>query len=206
VAANGRVSGAMLTDGCELPADILVAAAGIAPNADLAREAGLWVKRGVIVDERMRTSDGAILAAGDVAEHSRRVPGLWPVAVEQAEVAADNAVGGAKAYAGSVPFTMLKVVGVELASIGRFEAAEGDEEIVLEEEGGRYRTLVLENDRVVGAILLGYSREVAPVHTAISRGYDVGGVLDDLHAGRWDVLAGLSGERPLLAGAPAIAG
>jgi NAD(P)H-nitrite reductase large subunit len=77
---------------------------------------------------------------------------------------------------------------------------------VLEEEGGRYRKLVLENDRVVGAILLGYSREVAPVRTAISRGYDVGGVLDDLHAGRWDVLAGLSGERPLLAGAPAIAG
>ena len=61
-----------------------------------------------------------------MAEHSGRVHGLWPVAVEQAEVAADNAVGGAKAYRGSIPFTMLKVVGVELTSVGRFEEQAGD--------------------------------------------------------------------------------
>ena len=96
-------------------------AAGIAPNTELARDAGLRVNRGVLVDERMRTERPAILAAGDVAEHAGRVHGLWPVAVEQAEVAADNAVGGDKAYRGSVPFTMLKVVGVELTSVGRFE-------------------------------------------------------------------------------------
>jgi nitrite reductase (NADH) large subunit len=189
-----------------VPTDVFLAAAGIAPNAEIAREAGLDIARGVLVDERMRTSDPEILAAGDVAEYSGRVHGLWPVAVEQAEVAADNAVGGKKEYRGSVPVTMLKVVGIELTSIGRFEAEPGDEVIAMEESGGRYRKLVICDGRVVGAILLGYSREVAPVRTAISRGFHVGRVLPELRAGRWEVLAELSGERPLLAAAPTGAG
>jgi NAD(P)H-nitrite reductase large subunit len=202
LSANGRVSETNLSDGRMVPTDVFLAAAGIAPNAEIAREAGLDIARGVLVDERMRTSDPEILAAGDVAEFSGRVHGLWPVAVEQAEVAADNAVGGKKEYRGSVPVTMLKVVGIELTSIGRFEAEPGDEVVAMEESGGRYRKLVINDGRVVGAILLGYSREVAPVRTAVSRGFYVGRVLPELRAGRWDVLAELSGERPLLAAAP----
>jgi nitrite reductase (NADH) large subunit len=199
---NGRVSMAHLADGRGVEADVFLVAAGIAPNAELARSAGLAVNRGVLVDERMRTQDHSILAAGDVAEHSGRVHGLWPVAVEQAEVAADNAVGGDKEYRGSVPFTMLKVVGVELTSVGRFEEQPGDEVVALTEPGGRYRKLVIEDGRIVGAILLGYSAEVAAVRTAINRGFYVGGVMDALRAGRWNALAELSGELPLLAGAP----
>jgi NAD(P)H-nitrite reductase large subunit/ferredoxin len=206
LSANGRVRLAHLTDGSALAADIFLVAAGIKPNVGLARDAGLEIGRGVLVDERMRTSDPAILAAGDVAEHAGAVDGLWPVAVEQAEVAADNAVGGDKTYGGSVPFTILKVVGVELTSVGRFEEQPGDRVVALEEPGGRYRKLVIADGRIVGAILLGYSQEVAPVRTAINRGFDVGGVLDSLAAGRWSVLAQLSGERPLLAGAPTGAG
>jgi nitrite reductase (NADH) large subunit len=189
-----------------VPADVFLVAAGITPNVRLATDAGLVVDRGVLVDERMRTSDPAILAAGDVAEHGGRVHGLWPVAVEQAEVAADNAVGGDMAYRGSIPFTILKVVGVELTSIGRFEEAAGDEVVAIEEPGGRYRKLVIQDGAVAGAILLGYSTEVAPVRTAIDRGFRVDGVMDALRAGRWGVLAELSGERPLLAGAPTGAG
>jgi NADPH-dependent 2,4-dienoyl-CoA reductase/sulfur reductase-like enzyme/ferredoxin len=206
LSANGRVRNAHLARGPVLPADVFLVAAGIAPNVDLARDAGLAINRGVLVDERMRTSDAAILAAGDVAEHAGRVHGLWPVAVEQAEVAADNAVGGDKAYHGSIPFTMLKVVGIELTSVGRFEERAGDRVIALEEPGGRYRKLVVEDGRIAGAILLGYSQEVAPVRTAINRGFYVGGVIDALQEGRWDVLADLSGERPLLAAAPTGAG
>ena len=154
----------------------------------------------------MRTEDPRILAAGDVAEHSGRVHGLWPVAVEQAEVAADNAVGGEMVYGGTVPFAMLKVVGIELTSIGRFQEQPGDDVVVLEEPGGRYRKLVIEDGRIVGAILLGHSAEVAAVRTAIDRGFPVGGVMDSLRAGRWNALADLSGEQPLLAGAPTGAG
>ena len=202
LSSDGRVNLAMLADDRMFPADVFLLAAGIAPNIDLARAAGLQVNRGVLVDERMRTSDPHILAAGDVAEHAGRVHGLWPVAVEQAEVAADNAVGGDKPYVGSIPFTMLKVVGVELTSVGRFEEQAGDDVVAIEEPGGKYRKLVIEDGRIVGAILLGYSQEVAAVRTAINRGFHVAGVMDSLRAGRWDVLAALSGERPLLAGAP----
>ena len=115
----------------------------------------------------MRTEDPHILACGDVAEHAGRIHGLWPVAVEQAEVAADNAVGGDKAYKGSIPFTMLKVVGVELTSVGRFEEQEGDEVVALEEPGGKYRKLVIEDGRIVGAILLGYSQAVSYTHLTL---------------------------------------
>jgi nitrite reductase (NADH) large subunit len=202
LSANGRVRLAHLTDSSALPADVFLVAAGIKPNVELARDAGLAINRGVLVDERMRTSDPAILAAGDVVEHAGVVDGLWPVAVEQAEVAADNAVGGDKIYGGSIPFTILKVVGVELTSVGRFEQQAGDQVVALEEPGGRYRKLVIEDGRIVGAILLGYSQEVAAVRTAINRRFDVRGVMDSLHAGRWSVLGQLSGERPLLAGAP----
>jgi NAD(P)H-nitrite reductase large subunit len=202
LSANGRVHQALLADDRAVPADVFLVAAGIAPNVRLAKDAGLAVNRGVLVDERMRTDDPSILAAGDVAEHSGRVHGLWPVAVEQAEVAADNAVGGDKSYRGTIPFTILKVVGIELTSIGRFQEQPGDDVVAIEEPGGRYRKLVIEDGSIAGAILLGYSREVAAVRTAIDRGFHVGGVFDHLRAGSWDVLADLSGERPLLAGTP----
>jgi nitrite reductase (NADH) large subunit len=206
VSGNGRVDAVTLDDGRSLPADVFLVAAGIEPNAGLARAARLHVGRGILVDERMRTADPAIFACGDVAEYSGAVAGLWPTAVEQAEVAADNAVGGARAYAASAPVTILKVVGIELTSIGRFEPdSSGEEVIALQDEAAqRYRKLVIDEDgRIVGAILLGYSREVSPVRTAIARGWDVRGRIDDLRAGRWDVLADMSGEQPLLAAAPA---
>jgi NADPH-dependent 2,4-dienoyl-CoA reductase/sulfur reductase-like enzyme/ferredoxin len=209
ISANGRANLVMLDDDRYLPVDLFLVAAGITPNVALAKAAELDVGRGVIVDDRMRTSDPAIFAAGDVAEFDRAVLGLWPTAVEQAEVAAENALGGDRAYAGSVPVTILKVVGIELTSIGRFEPAAHDEEVIaLEDESHqRYRKLVIDAEgRIAGAILLGYSREVAAVRTAITRGWDVRGQLDMLRAGRWDVLAELSGDQPLLAGAPASSG
>ena len=174
-------------------------AAGIQPNAELAKQAGLATNRGVLVNARMQTGDPHILAAGDVAEFEGQVPGLWPVAVAQAEVAADIAVGGTKLYDPVVPVTILKVVGIELTSIGRFEAAGShEEEIALEDASGRYRKLVVADGRIVGAILLGFSKEVAAVRTAITRGFDVTAPARRRCAqGRWDVLTGMSGEIPL---------
>ena len=150
-----------------MPADVFLVAAGISPAADLARRAGLDVARGVLVDDRLRTSDERIYAVGDVVEWQESVLGLWPVAVEQAEVAAENAVGGTRTYSGTVPVTMLKVVGVELLSVGRIE---GPEELVeADDETLRYRKLVLdESGRAAGAILLGHP-ELAPAVTAAVR-------------------------------------
>jgi nitrite reductase (NADH) large subunit len=203
-----RLSEVLLRDQRALPADLLLVCAGITPNVELAADAGLPVNRGVLVDDRMGTQDLLIFAAGDVAEHAGQVYGLWPTAVEQAEVAAVSALGETKDYRGSVPVTILKVVGVELTSIGRFEPESSAEEVIVLEdpEAQRYRKLVIANGRIVGAILLGYSQEASPVVTAVKRGYDVSPLLGELRAGRWDSLAGLSGEHALVAAAPSHAG
>jgi nitrite reductase (NADH) large subunit len=157
---------AVLGDGRRLRGDVFLVAAGIAPSVELARRAGLDTARGVLVDDELRTSDPRILAAGDLAEWRGTIHGLWPVAVEQAEVAAENAVGGARAYAGTVPVTMLKVVGVELLSIG---AIDGPRELVdADAESLRYRKLVLDDDdRAIGAILLGHPEHTQAVTAAV---------------------------------------
>src|SRR4051794_5489032 len=152
VDANGRVRGVDLVDGRVLPAQILLVAAGIEPNVELARDAKLSINRGVLVDDRMRTSDPTVYAAGDVVEYGGQLPGLWPTAVAQAEVAAENVAGGDRTYTPVVPVTILKVVGIELSSMGRVEAEPGDEEIALEDPAaGRYRKLLIADGRVAGA-------------------------------------------------------
>ena len=188
-AQSGTVDGAVtLTDGRAVDADVFLVAAGIEPSVELARVAGLSVARGVLVDDELRTSDERIFAAGDAAEWRGSVLGLWPVAVEQAEVAAENAVGGTRRYAGTVPVTMLKVVGVELLSVG---AIDGPDALVdADEESLRYRRLVLDEDgRAVGGILLGHP-ELAPAVTAAVRR---GEVLDPRD---WSALGRTSEHRP----------
>ena len=96
-----------------------MAATGIRPNIDLAREAGIPVGKGVLVDDYMRTRVRGVFAAGDVAEHGNQVFGLWPVAVEQAEAAAVNALGGDMIVTAETPATILKGVGLELSRSGR---------------------------------------------------------------------------------------
>jgi NAD(P)H-nitrite reductase large subunit len=157
---------AVLADGRRLPADVVLLAAGIAPSVELAQHAGLEVARGVLVDEHLRTSDPRIFAAGDLAEWNGAILGLWPVAVEQAEVAAENAVGGARPYAGTVPVTMLKVVGVELLSIGEID---GPREIAdADPEALRYRKVVLDEEgRAVGGILLGHPEHAQALTAAV---------------------------------------
>jgi nitrite reductase (NADH) large subunit len=194
VDANGRLRAVNLSEGRSIEAHILLVAAGIQPNVELARDAGLRIKRGVLVDERMRTGDPHILAAGDVAEYEGQLPGLWPTAVAQAEVAADTAAGGEKTYKGAVPVTILKVVGIELTSIGRFERTGPEDEVIaLEGDAGtKYRKLVISDGRIIGAILLGYAREVTPVRAAITQGFDVTPHVRELRAGDWGVLESLA--------------
>jgi nitrite reductase (NADH) large subunit len=188
-AADGHVTGVRLSDGTRIDAELFLVSAGIKPNVEIAREAGLEVGRGVVVDDRMRTSDPDIFAAGDLAERDGLVSGLWPAAVDQAQVAAANAVGGDEIYAGTVPVTMLKVTGVELTSVGRFEPVGPEEEVIALEDvaESRYRKLVVSDGRVVGAILLGYAVEAPAVVRAVKEGTDVTPSLDQLRAGDWSL-------------------
>jgi NADPH-dependent 2,4-dienoyl-CoA reductase/sulfur reductase-like enzyme/ferredoxin len=177
-----------LSNGRVVACELLLATAGIVPNDELPRAAGLEVNRGIVVDEGMRTSDPFVYAAGDVAEHRDRVWGLWPTAVEQGRIAAVNALGGGDRFQPVPPLTMLKVSGVDLTSIGRIEAEEGDETIVIEELGeSRYRKLVLRDGSIVGGILLGYTLESAGLTRAVQERLDMSAHLDRLRAGDWEV-------------------
>ena len=187
---SGRVARVKLRSGRAMGCDLFLICAGITPDIRLAREAGLETNRGVVVDDAMRTSDASILAAGDAAEHGGQVYGLWPAAVKQAEVAAVNAVGGDSRYAGTVPETILKVAGIDLMSIGRFlPASEADVVVAeLDDRAHRYRKLVLDQGRLVGAILIGHSTLAASVSGAIRAGADLGDEIEALRAGDWSVL------------------
>lgn len=194
VTGESRIREVLLKDGRVVPCDVLLAAVGIKPNVELGRDAGLATRRGIVVDAQLRTSDPAIWACGDVCEFDGQIPGLWPVAVEQGRLAAANALGGSETYVPSVPVTALKVVGLDVVSMGRIAASGSDEtEIVPPSSGdGRYRKLVLSKGRLVGAILMGHSESTSAVSALSRKKADVSSVLDDLRAGRWEVLETLA--------------
>ncbi|ARQ00585.1 NAD(P)/FAD-dependent oxidoreductase [Pseudorhodoplanes sinuspersici] len=145
-----------LKDGRSIPADIVVMAAGIAPNVALARTAGVSINRGIVVDAQMQTDISGIYAIGECAEYNGRCVGLVEPAYEQASVLADNLSGADAAYVGSIPATNLKVTGVNVFSAGDFLGAPGTEQIYLRDRGlGVYKKLVIANDKLVGAVLFG---------------------------------------------------
>jgi len=180
-----------LSTGVELPADVFIVAAGIAPNIALAQACGIAARRGVIVDDHMRTSAPNVYAAGDVAEFDGRIPGLWPVAAEQGEVAAVNALSGDRTYREPVAFTILKVVGADVASVGRFNPeGEGDQVVVHEDAAEyKYRKLVVDRSgRLAGAILIGHPTLMSGVTGAVKAQRDVSGELASLKVGDWSAL------------------
>ncbi|MGH3612065.1 MAG: FAD-dependent oxidoreductase [Pseudonocardia sp.] len=201
VALSGdeRVSGVTLKDGRALRCEMFLAAVGIRPNVELAKAAGIAVGRGIVIDDRMQTQVRGVFAAGDVAEHDGRVLGLWPIGAKQAEVAAVNALGGDATLTAEIPATILKGVGLELFSIGRVEAKEDDEVVVVEDGSAlSYRRMVLSGGRVVGAIVLGHHPDdVATATTAVKKRILVeDGTVQNLRAGNWSVLKDLLRRGP----------
>ena len=151
-----RVDGVELTDGRRIDADAVIFAAGIRPNVALARDAGIAVGRGIVVDDHLRTAAPEIFALGECAEHRGVCYGLVEPAYEQARVLAQHLAGKAAAYGGSVVATNLKVSGVSVFSAGDFVGAEGSETILLSDVGrGTYKKLVISEGRLTGAVLVG---------------------------------------------------
>jgi nitrite reductase (NADH) large subunit len=151
-----EVEGVELADGQRLEADAVVFAAGIRPNAALARDAGIAVNRGIIVDDRLQTGAPDIYALGECAEHRGICYGLVEPAYEQAAVLARHLAGAAVSYGGSVVATNLKVSGVGVFSAGDFIGAAGSETIVLNDvRQGTYKKLVIAEGRLAGAVLVG---------------------------------------------------
>jgi nitrite reductase (NADH) large subunit len=151
-----RVEGIELSDGRRIDADAVIFAAGIRPNIPLAKDAGIPVNRGIIVDDVMQTGAPDIFALGECAEHRGICYGLVEPAYEQAHVLAQHLAGRAAVYGGSVVATNLKVSGVSVFSAGDFMGMDGSETIVLSDiRHGTYKKLVISDGRLTGAVLVG---------------------------------------------------
>ncbi|SLM11582.1 FAD-dependent pyridine nucleotide-disulphide oxidoreductase [uncultured spirochete] len=142
------------TDATVLRADIIVVSAGIRPNVGFLEGSGVNVGRGIIVDEKLRTNIGNIYAAGDCAEFRSTLYGIWPAAKEQGEIAGAIIAGQDAVYNGSIMSAKLKVVGIEVASIGDIAVGLGTR-TESQREGSSFRKLFYENGRLKGAILIG---------------------------------------------------
>ncbi|MGW7128919.1 NAD(P)/FAD-dependent oxidoreductase [Streptomyces bobili] len=157
---GGAVRSVEMADGYALDADLVVLACGVHPRTGLAKEAGLAVHKGVLVDDELRTSDPHIRAIGDCVQHGGEVYGLAAPALEQADVLAELLAGRTTArYSGTRSLTRLTLAGdgsLDLAAFGETEALPGDDVVQLADATrGTYRKVVVRDDRLVGGVLVG---------------------------------------------------
>lgn len=154
---NGHVKQIRLKDGTVLDADLVVFAVGIRPNIALAQSAGLRCNRGVLVNDTMQTFDPSIYAVGECIEHRGQTFGLVEPLWGQAFICATHLAehGSLTFKAPTVP-TQLKVSGVDVFSAGNFEPKDDYEDIILNDEKRQiYKRIIIQNDRVIGAVLFG---------------------------------------------------
>jgi nitrite reductase (NADH) large subunit len=175
VLGDEQVTSLRFADGSVLPCNMVVMAAGIKPNVEIAHRCGLQVQRAIVVDNQMRsTSDPDIYVVGECAQHRGHVYGLVAPLWDQAKVLADHITGRDvnTAYHGSKVATKLKVMGVEMAAMGITETIEERDEIVqfTEPKKGTYKKLIIRDGRLVGAILLGDISKAAYLMQAFDRG------------------------------------
>ncbi|MEX0954073.1 MAG: nitrite reductase large subunit NirB [Rhizobiaceae bacterium] len=194
IVGNGRVGGVELGDGTIVPASLVIMAVGIRPNAGLAKEAGLEVNRGIVVDGAMRTSDPDILSLGECAEVKGQVYGLVAPLYEMARVAAGHLAGeaGAEFIHVDTP-TKLKVTGIDLYSLGDFAESDDREEIVLRDAtAGIYKRVVLKDNRIVGTVLYGETSDGAWFNDLKKKQTDISEMRETLIFGQ-----GYQGAEPL---------
>ncbi len=168
-----------LESGEKCEADLVLVSAGVRPELTLAKALGLEVDKGVKVDNTMKTSRDRIFAAGDLIEHQGRFYGIWPASQEQGRIAGMNMAGQKVEYQGTVPSNALKVVGIDLVATGEIDG-EGRKESITRQTGRTYQKLVLEDNRMIGAILLGDTRGSEEIQKAIRTGKNISSLKKDL--------------------------
>jgi nitrite reductase (NADH) large subunit len=196
VLGHDHVTGLAFEEGSTLDCDMVVISAGIRPNVGLAKQAGLTVERGIVVNDDLSCSgDPAVYAIGECAQHRGRVYGLVAPVWEQARVLADRlACRSAQAvYQGSQVATRLKVMGVELTVMGEKEPDRENDEVVTYAEPSRgiYKKLIVRNGYLAGAILLGDGRTAPRLLQVFDRG-------EVLPENRAELLFPLAGESKAL--------
>jgi nitrite reductase (NADH) large subunit len=180
-----KVEGIELDDGRVIHGDMVVMAVGIRPASQLAKDAGIAVNRGIVVDDGMQTSDASIFALGECAEHRGQCYGLVAPLYESARVLADRLTGGSAEYHGSVVNTKLKVTGINLFSAGDFAEGPDREEIVLRDaSSGVYKRLILKENKIIGAVLYGETSDGSWFFDLMKRGTDISQMRDTLIFGQ----------------------
>jgi nitrite reductase (NADH) large subunit len=167
-----QVKGVQLEGGEELSAEMVIISAGVRPNLEMAESLGLDQDKGIVVDEHLKTNKPDIYAAGDVAAFKGMPYGIWPAAMEQGEIAGINMAGGNKTYGGSTLSTTLKVVGIDLASAGNIDAENELESRVVTDDNV-YKKIVLENNKIIGCIMLGDTKGFNKIKKMMSEAQDV---------------------------------
>jgi nitrite reductase (NADH) large subunit len=185
ILGENRVEGVELNDGQRIDADAVILAAGIRPNIGLAKEAGIAVNRGIIVNDQLQTGSDGIFALGECAEHRGICYGLVEPAYEQAKVLAQHLAGRTAAYGGSVTATNLKVSGVGVFSAGEFLGNDRSEAVVLSDfRRGIYKKLVIEDGRLTGAVLVGDTADALWYLGLIRNRENIAAVRKDMMFGR----------------------
>jgi NAD(P)H-dependent nitrite reductase large subunit/NAD(P)H-dependent nitrite reductase small subunit len=180
--AATRLRGVQFEDGSELEADLVVMAAGIRPNIELARTAGLRCDRGVLVNDTMQTFDPSVYAVGECVQHRNSTYGLVAPLFDQAVVCATHlAEFGIGHYRGSLVSTQLKVTGIDLFSAGDFIGGPRSEALILKDaRRGIYKRIVIENNKVCGAVLYGDVKDGPWYFELMTAGRDIGALRDKL--------------------------
>ena len=174
IRGNNRVEAVSLRSGREIACDTVIIAAGIRPNADLARECGLSCRKGIRINDFLETTDKNIYAIGECAEHNNNVYGLVKPGLEQASVLVDRLSGGNARYIGSLESTRLKVMRQAVFSAGRTgtdEVSAGSikEYIYSSDDDGSYRKIRMFGNRLIGAIAVGDWHETSLLQDAIQK-------------------------------------
>ncbi|MEU8240787.1 nitrite reductase large subunit NirB [Actinoplanes missouriensis] len=194
ILGKDRVTGVKLADGRVIDCDVVVIAAGIRPNTEMVASSGLPVERGIVVDDQMRVEgEQDIYSVGECAQHRGNLYGLVAPLWDQAKVLADHITGTTGvAYTGSKLHTKLKVAGIDVASMGLIAPEHDTDEVVVynEPKKGVYKQLIIRDDVLVGAVLVGDNSKAASLIQAFDRGtplpeeragliFDLGGAVEE---------------------------
>lgn len=186
ILGRDRVTGVRFKDGSEIPADLVVMAVGIRPNIELAKSAGIRCDRGILVNDTLQTFDPRIYAVGECVQHRNKLFGLVAPLFEQAKVCANHlAEYGIARYEGSVTSTKLKVTGIDLFSAGEFQGGNGYEELLFQDPArGIYKKLVVESNRIKGAVLYGDTSDGAWYFQLMRDGTDISAFRENILFGQ----------------------
>jgi nitrite reductase (NADH) large subunit len=179
IEGDNQVDSVILEGGERLSSQMVIISAGVRPNMEMAESLGLETDKGIKVNEHLQTSQPGIYAAGDVAEFRGMPYGIWPAAMEQGKIAGTNMAGGKVTYNGTTMANTLKVAGVDLASAGDIDADQKFESKVVKGDK-TYRKIVLDNNRIIGCIMLGHTKGFNQVTKLMSEKRDVSQVKDQM--------------------------